>query len=263
MSLLVVEGLHKTFDGVVAASDVSFAVEPGELLAIIGPNGAGKSTTFNMVGGQLAPDRGSVAFDGRVITGLPAREIWRLGVGRTFQVAQTFVSMSVAENVQMALISARGKSRALWPLARMLYRDDALRLLDDVGMRADADKPVNELAYGDVKRVELAIALASEPKLLLMDEPTAGMAPRERATLMALVASIARSRRIGILFTEHDMDTVFAHADRIIVLVRGAIIASGRPDEVRADARVKEVYLGEAGVAAALRTRRQKAAVHA
>jgi branched-chain amino acid transport system ATP-binding protein len=263
MSLLVAQDLHKAFDGVVAARDVSFSLAPGELLAIIGPNGAGKSTTFNMVGGQLKPDRGTITFDGQPITGLPPRAIWRRGVGRTFQVAQTFVSMSVAENVQMALISARGRSRALWASARELYRDDALRLLDDVGMRADADKPVNALSYGDVKRIELAIALASEPKLLLMDEPTAGMAPRERAALMQLVAGIARNRRIGILFTEHDMDAVFSHADRILVLVRGAIIASGQPDEVRADARVKEVYLGESGVAAALRTVKRKTAVHA
>ncbi len=263
MSLLVAQGLYTAFDGVVAARDVSFSVAPGELLAIIGPNGAGKSTTFNMVGGQLRPDKGEITFDGQPITGLPARAIWRRGVGRTFQVAQTFVSMSVAENVQMALISARGRTRALWTSARTLYRDDALRLLDDVGMRADADKPVSALSYGDVKRIELAIAIASEPKLLLMDEPTAGMAPRERAALMHLVAGIARDRRIGILFTEHDMDAVFSHADRILVLVRGAIIASGKPDEVRADKRVKEVYLGEAGVAAALRTVRAKAAAHA
>jgi branched-chain amino acid transport system ATP-binding protein len=261
MSLLVAQGLHKTFDGVVAARDVSFAVAPGELLAIIGPNGAGKSTTFNMIGGQLVPDRGAIILDGQPITGLPPRAIWRRGVGRTFQIAQTFVSMSVAENVQMALISARGQTRALWKPARSFYRDDTLRLLASVGMLPHADKPVSTLSYGDVKRIELAIAIASEPKLLLMDEPTAGMAPRERAALMQLVASIARSRRIGILFTEHDMDAVFSHADRIIVLLRGAIIAAGTPDEVRADARVKQVYLGEAGVAAALRTRTR--AVHA
>src|SRR5262249_34271385 len=143
------------------------------------------------------------------------------------------------ENVQMALISARHETRALWRPAQGFHRDAALRLLESVGMRADAERPVSELSYGDVKRIELAIAIASEPKLLLMDEPTAGMAPRERAALMQLVATIARERRIGILFTEHDMDAVFSHADRIIVLVRGAIIAAGAPEEVRADERVK------------------------
>src|SRR6187397_2542032 len=145
MSLLSVEGLDKSFGGVVAARDVTFAVEAGKLLAVIGPNGAGKSTTFNMVGGQLEPDNGRVLLDGQDITGLPPRRIWRLGVGRTFQVAQTFVSMTVAENVQMALISRNGRTRDAWSLATEMYRDEALQLLDRVGMAADADRPCREL----------------------------------------------------------------------------------------------------------------------
>jgi branched-chain amino acid transport system ATP-binding protein len=237
MSLLSVEGLQKSFGGVVAASDVTFAVEAGRLLAVIGPNGAGKSTIFNMVGGQLVPDSGRVVLAGTDITGLAPRRIWRLGVGRTFQVAQTFLSMTVAENVQMALISRNRRTLAWWPDASGLYREEALGLLERVGMDANADRPCSELAYGDVKRVELAI-------VLLMDEPTAGMAPKERAQLMQLTAGIARERSIGVLFTEHDMDAVFGHADDVIVLVRGEIIASGRPAEVRANARVREVYLG-------------------
>ena len=244
MSLLEVQGLDKSFGGVVAARDVTFAVDAGRLIALIGPNGAGKSTTFNMIGGQLAPDGGRVVLAGQDITGLAPRRIWRVGVGRTFQVAQTFLSMTVAENVQMALISLDGRTRAMWPDARDFHRAEAMRLLDGVGMATDADRPSSELAYGDVKRVELAIALAGAPKLLLMDEPTAGMAPQERAQLMALTASIARERKIGVLFTEHDMGAVFAHADEILVLVRGEIIARGRPDQVRANARVREVYLG-------------------
>ena len=244
MSLLEVEGLSKSFGGVVAASNVTFAVEAGRLLAVIGPNGAGKTTIFNMLGGQLAPDSGRVALAGQSITGLAPRRIWRLGVGRTFQIAQTFVSMTVAENVQMALISLNGRTRAWWPDAGGLYRDEAVALLERVGLGADADRPCSELAYGDVKRVELAIALAGAPKLLLMDEPTAGMAPKERAQLMQLTVGIARERGLGVLFTEHDMDTVFAHADDIIVLVHGEIIAAGRPEDVRANARVREVYLG-------------------
>ena len=251
MSLLSVEALAKSFGGVVAARDVTFALDSGKLLAIIGPNGAGKSTIFNMLGGQLAPDSGRVVLDGQDITGQPPRRIWRLGVGRTFQVAQTFVSMTVAENVQMALISLQGRTRDCWTGATGLYRAEAVELLDRVGMAADADRPSRELAYGDVKRVELAIALASAPKLLLMDEPTAGMAPRERAQLMELTATIARERRIGVLFTEHDMAAVFGHADDIIVLVRGEIIARGKPDEVRANARVREVYLGGSAPAGA------------
>lgn len=255
MSLLVVDRLNKRFGGVTAAKDVSFTLEAGELLAMIGPNGAGKSTTFNMVGGQLRPDSGVVTLAGRTISGLPPRLVWREGVGRTFQIAQTFVSMSVAENVQMALISHHGQTRGLLAGATTLHREAALTLLASVGMVDMADKPVSELAYGDVKRVELAVALASEPKLLLMDEPTAGMAPKERAALMELTVAIARATRIGVLFTEHDMDAVFGHADRIVVLVRGEIIAAGAPDAVRADARVQQVYLGETGVRAALRAR--------
>jgi branched-chain amino acid transport system ATP-binding protein len=259
MNLLSVRELCKTFGGVVAARNVTFSVGPSELLALIGPNGAGKTTTFNMVGGQLAPDAGRVSLDGEDVTGLAPREKFRRGVGRTSQIAQTFLSMTVAENVQMALMSHAGEARRLAANARLLHRDEAIAILAPVGMAEAADRPCSALAYGDVKRVELAIALASRPKLLLMDEPTAGMAPRERAALMGLVASIARERRIGVLFTEHDMSAVFAHADRILVLVRGEIVAAGSPEEVRANARVKEVYLGETGVAAAERARRTPA----
>jgi branched-chain amino acid transport system ATP-binding protein len=244
MSLLRVEALSKSFGGVVAARNVTFAVEAGRLLAVIGPNGAGKTTIFNMIGGQLAPDSGRVRLADQDITGLPPRRIWRLGLGRTFQIAQTFVSMTVAENVQMALISRNGRTRAWWPDAAGLYRDEALALLGRVGLAEQADRPCNELAYGDVKRVELAIALAGAPKLMLMDEPTAGMAPKERSQLMQLVAGIAREQGLGVLFTEHDMDSVFAHADEILVLVHGEIIAAGRPEIVRGNARVREVYLG-------------------
>ena len=260
MTLLAAEGLNKAFGGVVAAKNVTFALAAGEMLAIIGPNGAGKSTTFNMVGGQLRPDSGRVTLAGQDITGQPPRRVCRMGVGRTFQVAQTFLSMSVVENVQMALIAHAGRTRDMIARTAALYRPEAVALLEKVGMAADADRPIGELAYGDVKRVELAIALAAAPRLLLMDEPTAGMAPRERANLMTLTAGIARQDGIGVLFTEHDMDAVFAHADRILVLVRGEIIAQGTPEQVRADEQVKRVYLGTTGHKAALRAR--KAAAH-
>jgi branched-chain amino acid transport system ATP-binding protein len=194
----------------------------------------------------------------RSVTRAPARAKFRRGVGRTFQIAQTFPSMTVAENVQMTLISCRHRYRSLLTKAQRLYREDALATLALVGMAEQADRPCATLAYGDIKRVELAIALASEPKLLLMDEPTAGMAPKERAALMRLAATIARERQMGVLFTEHDMDAVFAHADRVLVLMRGEIIAAGTPDEVRADARVRQAYLGTTGVAAAERARRSR-----
>ena len=259
MTLLAVHGLCKAFGGVVAAKNIDFALQAGELLALIGPNGAGKSTTFNMVGGQLRPDRGSVLLGGEDVTRLPPAEKFRRGVGRTFQVAQTFPSMTVAENVQMALIGRADQTRALKPRARSLHRERALEILSSVGMGEAADRACSTLAYGDVKRVELAIALAGAPKLLLMDEPTAGMAARERAALMELTARIARERRIGVLFTEHDMSAVFTHADRILVLVRGEVIAAGAPDAVRADARVRQAYLGESGAALAEAARRGRA----
>jgi branched-chain amino acid transport system ATP-binding protein len=223
---------------------------------MIGPNGAGKSTTFNMVGGQLRPDGGSIVFNGAPITGLSARAIWHYGIARTFQIAQTFISMTVAENVQMALQSGQHRTFDAWASAHDLYRAEALELLAMTGMQAAAQQAVSTLAYGDVKRVELAIALASAPKLLLMDEPTAGMAPREREDLMSLVRSLARQRNIGVLFTEHDMDAVFGHADRILVLVRGEIVARGTPDEIRANPLVREVYLGEIGSDVAAEARR-------
>lgn len=244
MTLLAAEGLSKRFGGVQAAKDVSFALDPGEMLAVIGPNGAGKSTAFNMVGGQLRPDSGRVSLAGRDITGLPPREVCRLGVGRTFQGAQTFLSFTVIGNVQMALIAHHGQTRRLLPEAMAMHRGVALALLDRVGMAAQAERPVGELAYGDVKRVELAIALAAAPRLLLMDEPTAGMAPSERIALMELTRSLVRARGLACLFTEHDMDVVFGHADRILVMNRGSLIAEGDAASVRANTAVREVYLG-------------------
>jgi branched-chain amino acid transport system ATP-binding protein len=232
------------FGGIRAVNEVSFEIAQGEFLAMIGPNGAGKSTCFNMINGQLAPDSGEILFEGRNIVGLETREVWRLGVGRTFQVAATFASMTVVENVQMALISHARELYGLWRSAADLHRDRALDLLAQVGMREAAERPSRELAYGDVKRVELAIALANEPRLLLMDEPTAGMGPRERNDLIALVKRLVVEQRLSVLFTEHSMDVVFAFADRIIVLARGRVIADGNAAAIRENAQVREVYFG-------------------
>jgi branched-chain amino acid transport system ATP-binding protein len=244
MSLLQVRDLGKSFGGNRAVDGVSFEVAAGELLALIGPNGAGKSTTFNMVGGQLRADAGSIRLDGQELVGRTPRAIWRLGVGRTFQIAETFASWTVVENVQMALLSADAKLYSLWRRAADHQRDQALALLAQVGMQAQADRPCSVLAYGDVKRVELAIALAHAPRLLLMDEPTAGMAPQERNDLMALTKRLVVERGIAVLFTEHSMDVVFAYADRLIVLARGRLIAQGTPAEIRDHPKVQEVYFG-------------------
>jgi branched-chain amino acid transport system ATP-binding protein len=244
MSVLAVCSLSKAFGGVRAVDAVSFTIAPGEFLAMIGPNGAGKSTCFNMINGQLAPDAGAILFEGKNIAGMAPRDIWRLGVGRTFQVAATFRSMTVVENVQMALISHTRETHRLWRPAAALHRARALDLLAQVGMQDTADRPSRELAYGDVKRVELAVALANEPRLLLMDEPTAGMAPRERNELIALVKRLVVERGISVLFTEHSMDVVFSFADRIVVLARGLLIADGDTASIRDDPRVRDVYFG-------------------
>ena len=246
MSTLTVTNLSKAYGGVEAVRNVSFTVAPGELVAIIGPNGAGKTTCFNMVNGQLAPDRGEIRLGDASLVGLPPHRIWRLGVGRTFQVTATFGSMSVRENVQAALLSHHGRNYSFWPRAAELWVEEANALLERVGMEKHAARPCAELAYGDLKRVELALALANRPRLLLMDEPTAGMAPEERGALMELAARLAREDRLAVLFTEHDMSVVFGFATRVIVLHLGQVIAAGVPDDVRANPLVREVYLGDA-----------------
>ena len=244
-TLLTVEGLTKSYGGVHAVRGVSFSLAAGEILALIGPNGAGKSTCFNMLNGQIAPDSGTIHLLGQNTTGKTPRAVWRLGVGRTFQITATLASMTVRENVQVPLVSYNAQLFNMWGSTPKFAREEADRLLDLVGMSGYADRPCGELAYGDLKRLELAIALANQPKLLLMDEPTAGMAPRERVDLMRLTARIAREKSIGVLFTEHDMDVVFEHADRILVLNRGSLIAEGSPEAVRKNPQVRAIYLGE------------------
>jgi branched-chain amino acid transport system ATP-binding protein len=246
VTALVVRGLAKSYGGVNALRGVSFAVSSGELVAMIGPNGAGKTTCFNLLNGQLAPDAGEIMLDGQSLVGWAPRDIWRLGVGRTFQITATFGSMSVRENVQMALVSAERRLYAPFAAFTGLHATEADTLLERVGMLGQAARPCALLAYGDLKRVELAIALANRPRLLLMDEPTAGMAPEERGALMALSRTLAKADRTAVLFTEHDMDIVFGHADRVLVLHAGELIAAGAPEVVRADPRVQEVYLGAA-----------------
>ncbi|MGA7809782.1 ABC transporter ATP-binding protein [Bradyrhizobium sp.] len=243
--LLSVEGLTKSYGGVHAVRGVSFSLQPGEMLALIGPNGAGKTTCFDMLNGQITPDFGRIELLGQETTGKRPRTLWRLGVGRTFQITATFATMTVRENVQVARVSHDRRLFNLVASMPSLAREEAGRLLELVGMAAHAERPCGELAYGDLKRLELAVALANQPKLLLMDEPTAGMAPRERVDLMRLTAQIAREQAIGVLFTEHDMDVVFEHANRLLVLNRGTLIAEGTPEQVRADPQVRAVYLGD------------------
>ena len=243
-NVLEVHELAKSFGGVQAVKNLSFNLAEGQLLAMIGPNGAGKSTCFNLINGQLRPDFGSVVIMGEKINGNQPRQVWKLGVGRTFQITATFASMTVLENIKMAVLSYHRQTKSLFGSVRRLYNDESIELLKLVGIEDQQDRACGVLAYGDLKRVELAVALANHPKLLLMDEPTAGMGPAERQSLMELTSDIVRNQNIGVLFTEHDMEVVFTHSDRIIVLNRGELIAEGSPAEVRENARVQEIYLG-------------------
>ncbi|WP_313624236.1 ABC transporter ATP-binding protein [Achromobacter sp.] len=242
--LLQVRNLRKSFGGIDALADVSFTLDAGQMLALIGPNGAGKSTCFNVLGGQLRPDSGSVLLQDQELVGLSAGRICRLGVGRSFQTAATFRSMTVVENVQTALLSRDRLLFNPWRRATRHAQDEAMTLLSQVQMANKALEACGTLAYGDVKRVELAMALAHQPRLLLMDEPTAGMATNERHALMRLTRHLADTQRIAVLFTEHSLDVVFKHADRIAVLVRGSLLAEGPPAAIAADERVKAAYLG-------------------
>ena len=242
--LLDVESLTKSFAGVDALRGISFAVARGEVVALIGPNGAGKTTCFNVIHGEVAADAGNVRFDGRSTLGMPVHAIARLGIGRTFQLAATFASMRVRESIALAFAARAGHDgRALsGPLST--HSADCEALLARLGIAGLAEAHCAALAYGDAKRLELAMALAGSPKLLLMDEPTAGMTPRARRELMDLVIDLARIDRLTIVFTEHDMDIVFAYAERIVVLDRGAVLADGTPEVIRAHRGVQDVYLG-------------------
>jgi len=243
--ILRVESLVKRFGGLVALGGVDLAVEAGEFRAIIGPNGAGKSTFFNTMTGLLRPDSGRVAFEGRDITGEPPHRVARRGVARTFQITSVFHDLSALKNVQVALLAHARRSWSMWSRARALGADRARELLALVGLAASAAKPAGTLAHGDQKRLELAIALAGEPRLLFLDEPTAGMAAQERLEAIRLVHRIARVLGLSCVFTEHDMAVVFAVATRITVMHQGRVLAEGTPTEVRARPEVQQVYLGE------------------
>ena len=243
--VLETRGLSKSFGGVRAVSGVDLAMPRGEIRALIGPNGAGKTTFFNMLTGQLIADAGEVRFKGERLSGLPPHAVWRRGVSRTFQITATFATLTALDNVRVGRLSHLGKTYSMLESSRGLQADEARALLDQVGLAEQADRVAAVLAYGDLKKLELAVALANDPEVLLLDEPTAGMAPAERGALMALAERIARTRGLTVLFTEHDMDVVFSVADRIMVLHQGRVIAEGPPAAVRADAQVQRVYLGE------------------
>lgn len=245
IGILTVDGVTKTFHGFHALSDVNLQLREHSIHALIGPNGAGKSTLLNVISGHLPPTRGRVLHQGRSISGRPPHEIARRGLSRSFQITSIFGSFSVFDNVQMALMAQRGMCTRLFARAAPLLREEASALLRLVHLDADAQRTAGELAAGDRKRLEFAIAMAGEPNVMLLDEPTAGMSPDEREIVINIIRSINETRGVAVLFTEHDIEMVFAIADHITVLHEGACLADGRPQDVRANPRVQEVYLGE------------------
>ena len=243
--MLEVRDVRKAFDGFEAVGGVSLRVTQGRIAAIIGPNGAGKTTLFNLITGHLRPDAGAVLLEGRDITGLPPHDVCRLGMGRSFQRTNIFPRLTVFQNVQAAFISHRGRGLDLWSRVDRLYRDETEALLASLGLLDRAGEMSGFLSHGAQKQLELGIALASEPWLLLLDEPTAGMSAAETRETIQLISRIAGERGLTLLFTEHDMEVVFSIAQQLTVLHQGRVIAEGAPAEVRGDPEVRRVYLGE------------------
>jgi branched-chain amino acid transport system ATP-binding protein len=243
--MLEVREIAKSFGGFQAVGGVSFTVPAGGISAIIGPNGAGKTTLFNLITGHLTPDTGRVVFESRDVTGMAPHDLCRIGMGRSFQRTNIFPRLTVRENVQAAFVSHRGRGWNLLTPVDRLYREETDAVLDSVGLLDKADESSGFLSHGNQKQLELGIALALEPRLLLLDEPTAGMSAQETRESIRLIERLARDNRLTLLFTEHDMEVVFSIAQRITVLHQGRVIASGTSAEVRANPEVRRVYLGE------------------
>jgi branched-chain amino acid transport system ATP-binding protein len=244
-NILEVVGLNKNFGGISVTQNVDFKMARGEKVAIIGPNGAGKSTFFNLLTGYHAPDSGKVRFDGKDITNWPAHAIVRIGISRAFQVSNIFPRLTVNDNVRCAVQSHLGKSMNMFSSATKVGVEETMKVLQLCGLADKVQLIAGELSQGDKKKLELAIALAGQPKLLFLDEPTAGMSLEETKETMELVDLLNRDLELSILFTEHDMSVIFNHAQRVTLLHRGQIIIEGSPDEVRDDETAKKIYLGE------------------
>jgi branched-chain amino acid transport system ATP-binding protein len=247
MTLLRVKNVSKHFGSLVAVDDISMTVEPGELRAVIGPNGAGKTTFFNTISGFLMPTSGRIVFDGEDITSvLPARRVWR-GIARTFQITEVFPELSVRENLRIAVEVASGYRLHVWQTSDS---DDEVRarvvdLLEMSGLTEKADRLVGELAHGDQRATEIMMALALKPRLLLLDEPTAGMGDQETYDITQLIRKLHRDQKLTIVLIEHDMRVVFHLADRIMVLAEGKMLAEGTPKDIAANEAVQTAYLGK------------------
>jgi branched-chain amino acid transport system ATP-binding protein len=244
-TILEADNISKAFGGVKAVNKVHLAVKENDIHALLGPNGAGKSTFFNLVSKYLGPDEGKVIFKGRDITNLEPHQICRLGIARSFQRISVFPKLTVFESTQMSVLSHGGRALNLFRPANKMFCEETMEILEAVGLVDQAHVLGNELSQGDKKRLDLAITLGNQPELLLLDEPTAGMSPEETVATTQLIHELAVMRGLTILFTEHDMSVVFGIAKRITVMHQGAIIADGEPEEVRKNARVQKIYLGE------------------
>jgi branched-chain amino acid transport system ATP-binding protein len=242
--MLRVEGLQKSFDDFKAVNGANLIVQKGELVAVIGPNGAGKTTLFNLITGQLTPDRGRILFKDEEIGKFPPYRICRMGIARSFQIANIFHRLTVFRNVQVSVMAQQKKSAMVFRPAQTIAIEETKEILSFVGLLDKAQHIAGSLSHGDQRILEIAIALGNEPELLILDEPTAGMSPEETTTTMALIKQLAVSHGITILFCEHDMDVVFNVAQSIMVMRQGGTIVQGEPDSVKRNNEVQKAYLG-------------------
>ena len=243
--MFLVEKLAKSFGGLKAVSDVSFELKQGELISIIGPNGAGKTTLFNLLTGHIKPDQGKITFRGKNITGKAPHQICRQGIGRSFQRTNIFPRLSVFDNVHVALMAWRRKSRNIFTPSDKFYKKETGDILDRIGLGNVQDTTAGLLAHGDQRLLEIGITLATHPKLVLLDEPTAGMSPEESNKSIKLVQRLVREQDLTLRFIEHDMNIVFDISERILVLHMGTIMTEGNPEAVRANDAVQRIYLAE------------------
>jgi branched-chain amino acid transport system ATP-binding protein len=243
--MLKITGIYKSFDEFMAVDGADLTVGKGEVVAVIGPNGAGKTTLFNLITGQLKPNKGSVVFLEEDITNLPPYEICKKGIARSFQIANIFPRLSVFANIQVAVISQQGGSKRLFRPAQGIAVEETNAVLESVGLLGKAGNTAGSLSHGDQRILEIAIALGNDPKLLILDEPTAGMSPEETNATMDLIRRLAESRGLTILFCEHDMDVVFGAAQSIMVMHQGRTLIQGKLEQVRENEEVMKAYLGE------------------
>jgi len=243
--IIEIKGLNKSFGGLTAVKNVDLALKRNEIRALIGPNGAGKTTFFNLIAGNLMPDRGKIIFEGTDITGLKPYEVYRRGIHRTFQHLSLYPRLTVFQSVQLALLSANKKELNVFSWVKRMFRNEVLELLHSVGLESKIDALSSALSHGDRRRLDIAIALAGKPKLLLLDEPASGLSPQEADEAMKLFIGLAKKLGLTIFFIDHDISIVFSMAERISVMHEGSLIAEGLPNEVKNSSKVQQIYLGE------------------